>query len=187
MEHKDSNQILVGKMKQIAKMLSKKYTVKIGLLADKGGSDPVSDNLDLAGLGAVQEYGAEIPVTDKLRNFFRYKFGVNLKKTTTHIKIPARSWLYEPIKDEGFKKYIYEYVGEQKLFEEYADEETMRKLADIIGNSGVLQIQKAFDNGGVHGEWKPNSQITIDTKGSSKPLIADGDLRGHVTFEVENA
>lgn len=186
MEHKDSNQILVGKMKQIAKMLSKKYTVKIGLLADKGGSNPVSDNLDLAGLGAVQEYGAEIPVTDKLRNFFRYEFGVNLKKTTTHIKIPARSWLYEPIKDEGFKKYIYEYVGDQKLFEEYADEDMMRQLAEIIGNSGLIQIHKAFANGGIHGEWEPNSPITIAGKGSSKPLIADGDLRGHITFEVEN-
>ena len=185
MEHKDSAKIITGRLKKIAKALSKHYTVKIGLLANHGGSEPVSPNLDLAGLGAVQEYGAKIPVTDKLRNFFRWNFGVNLKKSTTEIEIPARSWLYAPIKDSNFKKTIYDYVGDQELFEEYADENFMKKLANIIGNAGLFQIQKAFNNGGINGEWPPNNEITIKGKGSAKPLIADGYLRSRVTFEVE--
>ena len=183
MEHKDSNQVLVGKMKKIAKMLSKHYTVKIGILAKD--NHQVSENMDLAAIGCVQEYGAEIPVTDKLRNFFRWKFGVNLKKTTTHIKIPARSWLYEPLTNPEFKKEIYDYVGDEEVIEEFADKDIMKELADIIGSMGLLQIQKAFQNGGINGKWPANSPITIAQKGRSRPLVADGDLKGHISFEVE--
>ena len=185
MEHKDSAKILTGRMKKIAKELSKYYTVKIGLLASQGGGEKISENLDLAGLGAVQEYGAKIPVTEKLRNFFRWKFGINLKKTTKQIEIPARSWLYTPIKDPTFRKTIYDYVGDQEFFEEYADKDFMKELANIIGNVGLLQIQKAFNNGGINGEWAPNSPMTIAQKGSAKPLINEGYMRGRVTFEVE--
>lgn len=184
MEHKDSAKIITGKMKKIAKELSKHYTVKIGLLASQGGGEPISPNLDLAGLGAVQEYGAKIPVTDKLRNFFRWKFGINLKKSTKEIEIPARSWLYAPIKDPNFRKTIYDYVGDEELLE-YADKDFMKKLANIIGNVGLLQIQKAFSNGGINGEWAPNSALTIKQKGSAKPLINEGYMRSRVTFEVE--
>lgn len=186
MEHKDSNKILIGKMKKIAKSLAKFYTVKIGLLAGKGGEIPVSANMDLAGVGAVQEYGAEIPVTDKMRAFFRYNFGINLKKTTTHIKIPARSWLYEPLKDSNFKKMIFDYIGDEDVFEEYADKDVMKEVANLIGEVGLLQIHKAFDNSGINGEWAPNSPVTIAQKGSSKPLIGkEGLLRKHIMFEVE--
>ena len=187
MEHKDSNKILTGKMKEIAKMLSKHYAVKVGLLAEHGGTDSVSNNLDLAGLGAVQEYGANITVTDKMRNFFRYEFGVNLKKTTTNINIPARSWLYSPIKDESFRKLIYDYIGDLELFKEVVDKDLMKQLANIIGESALLQINKAFDNGGINGEWQANSPITIAKKKSSKPLIDTGELRRHITFEIEGS
>lgn len=183
MEHKDNNKILVGKMKQIADGMAKHYTVKIGILAEN--NQQVSENMDLAAIGCVQEYGAEIPVTDKLRNYFRWQFGVNLKKSTTHIKIPARSWLYEPIKDANFKKTIYDYIGDEKVLEEYADKEIIQNLAKIIGEVGLLQIQKAFQDGGINGEWANNSPITIEQKGSSRPLIDKGDLRRQITYSVE--
>lgn len=185
MEHQDNNKIITGKLKKISDSLGKYYTVKIGLLYGKGGEKKVGENIDMAGIGAVQEYGAEIPVTDKMRGFLRHNFGINLKKSTTHIRIPARSWLYAPIKDAGFRKTIYDYVGNEELLEEYADKDIMKQLANIIGEVGLQQIHKAFDNGGINGEWAPNSQVTISKKKSSKPLIDKGDLRGTVMFEVE--
>ena len=183
MEHKDSNKILTGKMKKLAKMLAKNYTVKIGILAKN--NKQVGENIDLAGIGCVQEYGAEIPVTDKMRGFFRHEFGVNLKKSTTSIKIPARSWLYEPIKDANFRKMILDYVGDQEIFEETADKDIMKKLANIIGEVGLMQIFRAFENNGINGEWPANSPLTIARKGSSKPLVNNGDLKGSIAFEVE--
>ena len=182
-EHKDSAKIITGKMKKIAKALSKHYTVKIGLLASQ--NEQVSDNLDLAGLGAVQEYGAKIHVTEKMRNFFRWKFGINLKKSTTEIVIPARSWLYEPLKDSSLRKAIYDYIGDVETFEQYADKDIMKEVANVIGNIGLLQIQKAFSNGGINGDWQANSPITVAQKGSAMPLVDTGYLRSRVTYEVE--
>lgn len=185
MEHEKNNKILTGRLKKISQMLGKHYTVKIGILAEN--NKPVSEDADLAYIGAVQEYGAKIKVTDKMRGYFRHNFGVNLRKDKEQIEIPARSWLYEPIKDKGFRKLIYEFIGDQELFEEYADKDIMKQLANLIGEAGLLQIQKAFENGGINGEWEPNSPLTIERKGSSKPLIDKGDLRRSITYEVDNA
>lgn len=183
MEHEKNNKILTGKLKKISQMLGKHYTVKIGINAKD--NVPVSENMDLAGIGAVQEYGAKINVTPKMRVFLRHNLGINLKKTTTQINIPARSWLYEPIKDKGFRKLIFEFIGDQELFEEYADKDIMKQLANLIGEAGLLQIHKAFENSGINGEWASNSPATIKKKGSSKPLIDTGRLRGSITYEVE--
>lgn len=185
MEHKDNNKLVTGRLKKIAKAMGKHYTVKIGILAEN--NKPVSEDADLAYIGAVQEYGAKIKVTDKMRGYFRHNFGVNLRKDKKQIEIPARSWLYEPIKDKGFRKLVYEFVGDQEIFKEYADKDIMKQLANLIGEAGLLQIQKAFENGGINGDWEPNSPLTIERKGSSKPLIDKGDLRRSITYEVDNA
>lgn len=183
MEHEKNNKILTGKLKDLSKMLGKHYSVKIGILAEN--NKPISENMDLAGIGAVQEYGARIKVTDKMRGFFRHNFGVNLKKSKDYIEIPARSWLYEPIKNPEFRKQILDYVGEQELFEEIADKDMMKHLANIIGEVGLSQIFKAFTNGGINGEWPSNNAITVAQKGSSMPLVDKGDLKRSITYEVE--
>ena len=43
-------------------------------------------------LAAIHEYGCKIPVTDKMRAYL-HSIGVHLKKTTTVIVIPERSFL----------------------------------------------------------------------------------------------
>ena len=74
--------ILHPNTKKLVEEMTKNYTVKVGLLAEKNGSEEVSPNLDMAGLGAVHEFGATIKVTDKMRAYFRYAYGINLKKST---------------------------------------------------------------------------------------------------------
>lgn len=180
------NKVVSGKLKQIADILAQKYKVKIGLLASQGGTEEVSKDLDLAGLGAVHEFGATIPVTEKMRKYFRWKFGINLKKTTKQIKIPARSFLYEPLMDKGFRDLVYEYVGDLELFKEAVDDDALKQLAKIIGEAGLLQIQKAFDGHGINGDWAPNSPMTVEQKGSSMQLVDTGELRRHITYEIEN-
>lgn len=175
-------------LKKVVQEMSKQYSVKVGLIAGQGGDEEISKDMDIAGIGAVQEYGAKIPVTDKLRNFFRYKFGVNLKKTTQFIEIPARSFLYAPIMDDtkGLRARIrkeidkdgIEYVLEYKDFE---------FLAETIARAGYYQVMEAFENGGINGEWKPNSPITIEQKGSSKPLVNFGNLSGSISYKIEKS
>ena len=179
-------------LKKLIEAMSKQYSVKVGLLAKSGengrsGTDELSENLDLAGLGLVQEMGATINVTDKMRAFFRHNFKINLKKTTTQIQIPARSWLQMPLEksSELRKKIIAKFGSKEDVIEYIAQTGDLMSLAIMLGAAAVEQIQEAFSTGGF-GEWAANSPVTVAQKGSAMPLIDNGDLRGAVTYEVEN-
>jgi phage gpG-like protein len=173
-------------LKQIIKAFSDEYSVKVGLLADKGGNEEVSNNLDLAGLGAVHEFGAQIPVTDKMRGFFRYKFGINLKKSTTHIVIPSRSFLQMPLeKKNKFLKKVKENIGDADDVLYYIKKTgDVESIALVVGASAVDVIQEAFDTSGW-GEWEANKEVTISNKGSALPLVDKGYLRSKITYEIE--
>lgn len=188
-----SAKINYGGLKNLIKEMSKNYSVKVGLLAENGGSDEVSENLDLAGLGAVQEFGARIQVTEKMRKFLAYKLGIHLKKETTEIVIPARSWLQMPLeRSQDLRAKVKEKTqltkSERELAElaitEYGDYGILGELAQAVGVSALEQIQEAFDTEGF-GEWTPNSPATIRAKGSEMPLIDTGNLRNSITYKVE--
>ena len=54
-----------------------------------------------------------------------------------------------------------------------------------VGNYGASEVKKGIRSGAPAGEtFTPLSQVTIDRKGSSKPLIDKGDLIGSVTYEL---
>ena len=96
-------EINYGALKKLVQAMSKKYQVKVGLLANKGGSDSVSDDMDIAGLGALHEFGADIKITKKMAAFLHFKaedLGLppSNGKGDGYIHIPARSWLEMPLK-----------------------------------------------------------------------------------------
>ena len=43
---------------------------------------------------------------------------------------------------------------------------------------------EAFESGGW-GQWEPNSGVTSSQKGSALPLVDTGNLKQHITYEVE--
>ena len=187
-------------LKKLEKALKKKGSVKIGLLANKPGengskgSDSISNDIDLAGLGAVQEFGARIQVTDKMRGFFRYAFGINLKKDTEYIDIPARPFLSNIFLNPKLRDYIMgaaNISGDPDFDAAYADyklvdnPDFIKDLCIAIGAKTVEVIQMEFSTSGF-GEWAPNSPMTIENKGSAMPLIDKGRLRGAITYEVED-
>lgn len=181
---------ITGKLKNIAKEMAKNYTVKVGLLADNGGSESIGEDLDLAGLGALQEFGADIKITQKMAAYLHFKakeLGLSPKqgKGDGYIHIPARSWLYEPIAKGDLLKRIKEYIADVDFWEEFAKKEDYKELAKIIAMVCILQIQNAFQNGGINGEWAKNSDFTAASKGSNKPLLDTGYLWQHVTYEIE--
>lgn len=183
-----------GKLKKLAKAMADNISVKVGLLATKAGkngckgTDEVTDNLDLAGLGVVQEFGCQIPVTDKMRGYFRHNFKINIKESTTHINIPARSFLQMPLERKGeLMKRLKEHGFKQvdALIDHITETGDFESLGIILGNIAVELIQEAFDTSGW-GEWEPNSPLTIENKGSAKPLIDKARMRGAITYEVNN-
>ena len=179
-------------LKQLIKAMSKKYSVKVGLLANKGGSEAISEDMDLAGLGALQEFGADIKITQKMAAFLHFKaeeLGLppSNGKGDGYVHIPARSWLQMPLeRRKDLQKKIIQYFGESKEDVEHYIAQTgdLMSLAIMIGTAAVNQIQEAFQTEGF-GEWKSNSPYTIANKGSAMPLVDTGSLRQAITFEVE--
>ncbi len=182
-----------GALKKLAQEMNKSYSVKVGLLGNKGGSEEVSPNLDMAGLGAVQEFGARIKVTDKMRGYLAYAFGVHLKKTTKEIVIPPRSWLQKPLergnelskKVRQNAKLAKEDIELSELFiSEYGENGILLDLAYAVAQGAIELIDEGFQSSGF-GEWQANSPLTIAQKGSAMPLIDKGDFRRAVTYEIE--
>jgi hypothetical protein len=185
-------------LEKLIKEMSKQYQVKVGLLANHGGADEVSDNMDLAGLGALQEFGADIKITQKMAAYMHFKaeeLGLppSDKKGDGYIHIPARSWLQMPIASkEGVKAIrdaIKESIPDDDELTDYLiknDSAFLRDIAEAVGANALLRIQQAFDSDGF-GQWAANSPLTIAQKGSAKPLVDTGDFRRHVTYEVSNS
>lgn len=200
-----------GALKKLVQEMSKSYSVKVGLLANEGGNDEVSANLDMAGLGAVQEFGAEIDNPGG-QPYFINKFGMAtfVKKdsfygqllikrgqvTKPHkIKIPARSWLQFPLtRNNGadvrnkIKEKTELTKADKELLQEfissYGESGMLKELALAVARSSVEQIDEAFETQGF-GEWQPNAPVTIRKKGSEDPLIDTGDFRRRITYEIE--
>lgn len=179
-------------LENLIKAMSKQYSVKVGLLANKGGSDAVSENMDLAGLGALQEFGADIKITQKMAAFLHFKaeeLGLpkSDKKGDGYVHIPARSWLQMPLERRtDLLKKILAKTGDIEMLADYiAKTGDLQSLAVLVGASAVEQIQEAFNTEGF-GEWAANSPYTIAQKGSAMPLVDTGSLRQAITYEVEN-
>lgn len=185
-----STSVKYGNLKNLVREMSKRYSVKVGILAAAGGADEIDKNLDLAGLGSIMEFGAVINVTPKMRAYLHYK-GLHLKEDTTQIVIPPRSFLQMPLQKSRqlLKKINENFVGagSMELAEylvEEGDTELLEMLANAVGFGAVQQINEAFETGGF-GEWTPDSEFTIAQKGSSQVLVDTGRLARSITYEID--
>lgn len=130
---------------------------------------------DHAWLAGIHEYGVDIEVTPKMRAFLHYN-GLHLKDSTTHIKIPERSFLRTG-HDENVDRVL---------------EQTSRALSQVI--AGKMDIDTMLD---LYGEQMataiktymrdlsnpPNHPYTTEQKGSSNPLIDSGALLESIIWE----
>lgn len=154
-------------IKNLQKLNGKK--IKVGVFGDDGS--------DLVMIARVHEYGCEIPVTQKMRAWFAEN-GYPLKKETTVIRIPERSFLrsgYDENIDTISKKI------EEMVPDVIAADVDPKVFMDAIGMEFAGLIQKKMRDL----KDPPNSQMTIERKGSSNPLIDTGRLVGSIRHEVE--
>jgi len=95
--------------------------------------------------------------------------------------IPARSFLRSTYERDQSKflailrRYKLQLVREKI---------TVRQVLTFVGEYAQKQIQKTLTAGGI--PFIPNSPATIESKGSSKPLIDSGQLRQSIRYEVRN-
>lgn len=130
-----------------------------------------------AWLAGIHEYGCKIPVTDKMRAYL-HGIGIHLKKSTTVITIPERSFIRA-----GHDEYASGVLSDAEAVLPDVIAGTMSEDAycRMVGELMASKIKKyAIDL-----KDPPNSGWTVQQKGSSNPLIDTGDMVGGITYEVD--
>lgn len=128
-------------------------------------------------IAGVHEFGTKINVTPKMRAWFAAN-GYPLKKETTAITIPERSFLRS-----GFDENIDGIFEKLKVLLPEVLELNVNADAfmDMVGLELAGKIQEKIRNL----DSLPNSQMTIERKGSSNPLIDSTRLVGSIDRRVE--
>lgn len=129
---------------------------------------------DTAKIALINEYGATIKVTDKMRGYFYHTFKTHLKKSTTEIKIPPRPFMDMTFKN-NYRK--WEKTLQQILKKNNYDiEKSLSLMGEIIKSDIQLTIES--------GNFTPNSPLTVKAKGTNSPLINTGNMRDSIEYEV---
>lgn len=129
-----------------------------------------------AWLASIHEYGCRIPVTPKMRAFLHRK-GLHLKKSTTEIVIPERSFLRSGF-DENAEKVLK--ATEAVLPDVLIGTMSVEQYAKLVG----LQLASAIKEYAVNLSSPPNHPFTKKQKGSSNPLVDTGNMINGITYEV---
>lgn len=137
------------------------------------------DDTPVHKIAEIQEYGATIKVTDKMRKWFAAQ-GYPLNSHTTEIHIPPRSFIRTTI-DEKSKEWAEQFRNNFKSMIEDGDltlEQVFKKLGIRISTNIKQKISQIKE--------PPLSQMTIAMKnGNDKPLIDSGVMMQTNTYKVE--
>lgn len=150
--------------------------VDVGVIGNNASSK--TGDLTLAELATIQELGAIIPVTEKMRGYLSAT-GLHLKKDTKEIVIPARSYMRQSF-DEQMSELGR--MADDLNMQIVLGKITKNKALNQLGQSHQNQIQK---NMSTKGKFQENHPYTINQKGSDQPLIGkSGRLRQSISHEV---
>lgn len=158
----------INKLPELAKttQLIGNKKVKVGVLE--------GENAWLAG---IHEYGCRIKVTPKMRAFLHSQ-GLHLKKSTTEIVIPERSFIrtgHDTNADRIIKQ------TERALGQVLAGKMSIDDMLDLYGQQMATAIKLYARNLSN----PPNHPYTIEQKGSSNPLVDTGGMIESITWKKE--
>lgn len=128
-------------------------------------------------VAGIHEYGCTIPVTPKMRAFLHGQ-GLHIKDSTTHIKIPERSFLRSG-HDANIDRVMTQTSRALSLV--VAGRMSVDEMLDLCGQqlaTAIKTYMRDLDS-------PPNHPYTIDQKGSSNPLIDTGGLLESITWKKE--
>lgn len=187
---------ILSALNTLMKNLDQKVSITVGIQGSEAQATHPDSNITMAHLGAIHEFGATIQVTEKMRAYLHH-IGIHLKKDTTSITIPARSFLRDTFFAGDAKERLMDFAGLSenhefnKEFMEYKlvnDPEFFFKLCQAIGAKGVEMVQDSFRAGGYPNKWAPISEATRrNRKGDAgqPPLVDTGDLMDSITAQVK--
>lgn len=161
--------------------------VTVGIHEEAGNVE--SDDLTMAALGAVHEFGATInhpggtsygyatkaaADRDQVR-FLKSGAGyMELGKTGPHIiDIPARPWLVPGVTNATEKL-------TQTVQDGLEDGLSLEQISEQLGAVAAGEVKKYMTDL----KTPPNAKSTIRKKGSANPLIDSGAMRASVTYKV---
>lgn len=163
----------ISRVKEILERLSSldSMYVKVGILSATDGQ--------LLMIANVHEFGCDIKVTDKMRGYFLYHFGIALKPSTKVIKIPERSYVrssYDKHQgDIGLK-------GDELIQKVVDGGLSVRGFYDLLGQTSADAIRNFLIS---EVKSPPNSALTISKKGGkSNPLVNTGRLANAIDYEI---
>ena len=127
-----------------------------------------------AWLMGIHEYGCSILVTDKMRGWLGAN-GLHLNPKTTHIHIPERSVLRA-----GYDKHSKVVTRHAKLL--LADVVAGRISTNTLYKTVGEDLSGRIKEYGVDLGSPGNHPFTVDRKGSSNPLVGEGDMLEGITW-----
>jgi len=95
------------------------------------------------------------------------------------IDVPQRSFIRETVDLNTNEIKKVQRLAAKKIIQ--GKSSNIKRFGDLVGLSVVAMIQERISDGIP----PPNSPITIEKKGSSKPLIDTGQLRSSITYDVK--
>ena len=134
---------------------------------------------EMSKIARIQEYGATITVTDKMRKFLAVAYGIYLKKETTTITIPPR-----PHRKQTINKFMKQWKKElAKLL--------LKTNYDLEKSLEILALKMAQDYKDIFstGKFDALSSATLlirNIKGidGTAPLVATGEMQRTIKSEV---
>lgn len=132
---------------------------------------------DLEMIAGVHEFGADIPVTPRMRKWFAAQ-GYPLKASTTVIKIPERSFIRA-----GYDENEPEFVAfvEKTLHDALETGIPKNRVMDMLALMFKGKIQEFMRDL----KEPALSDMTKEMSGRSNPLVDSGQLVGNIRSEPE--
>lgn len=130
-----------------------------------------------AWLASIHEYGCTIPVTKKMRAYL-HRIGVHLKKSTTKIVIPERSFLragYDLNRDDVIR------VAERILPAVLEGKMTESQYLEEVGT----QLREAIKEYAIELSDPPKQEWPTRDPAKDNPLVMSGDMIGGIDYEIE--
>lgn len=157
----------------IRKTFADRSSVEIGVMdADR----------KLMTIARAHEFGARVPVTEKMRRWFAWYFGVPIRKDTMYIHIPQRSYLRKTVAQKH-RDFISFLRSQTDMLEMLIVSGQWKIALDIFGSKWASFIRTCFKTGGF-GQWDSLSPLTIFDKSGFLPLTRSGRLKESIKHKV---